>query len=47
VRAAVIGKTGGEEIVIGHRGRGLVRVRVEQARRAWKLSLPEFFKTSG
>jgi phosphoribosylformylglycinamidine synthase II len=44
VKAAVIGKAGGREIVIAHTGRDLVRVRVEDAYRRWKDSLPGFFK---
>jgi phosphoribosylformylglycinamidine synthase II len=44
VKAAVIGRTGGAEIAIRHRGRELVRVTVDDAYRAWKDAIPEFFR---
>ncbi len=44
VPAKAIGRTGGAEITIGQSGRELLRVRVEQAFRVWKDSLPGFFK---
>jgi phosphoribosylformylglycinamidine synthase II len=44
VRAAVIGRAGGSEIIIRHRGRELVRVAVAGARGVWKDAIPEFFR---
>jgi phosphoribosylformylglycinamidine synthase II len=44
VKATVIGRTGGPDIVIRHGGREPIRVMVEDARRAWKDAIPEFFR---
>jgi phosphoribosylformylglycinamidine synthase II len=44
VRAMAVGRTGGTEIAVEHRGRELVRLPVEKAYRAWKDALPNFFK---
>jgi phosphoribosylformylglycinamidine synthase len=44
VKIAIIGRTGGPDIVVRHRGRDLIRVAVEDAYRAWKDSLPGYFR---
>jgi len=44
VPAAVIGRTGGSDIAVTQGGREILRVPVEKAFRAWKDSLPGFFK---
>lgn len=44
VRAARIGTTGGDEIVISHKGRTAVRVPVLKAHKSWKQAIPEIFK---
>ncbi|MGB8953716.1 MAG: phosphoribosylformylglycinamidine synthase subunit PurL [Candidatus Aminicenantales bacterium] len=44
VKAAVIGKTGGEKIIIRHNGREMIALSVKEAFRTWKASLPGFFK---
>jgi phosphoribosylformylglycinamidine synthase subunit PurL len=40
VPAAVIGRTGGREIVIRHKGADVVRLAVAEAKRIWKSGLP-------
>jgi phosphoribosylformylglycinamidine synthase II len=47
VKLAVIGRTGGPDIVLRHRGRDLIRVAVEDAYKGWKNSIPEFFRSQG
>ena len=47
VKLAAIGRTGGPDIVLRHRGRDLIRVPVEDAFRFWKDSLPNFYKARG
>jgi phosphoribosylformylglycinamidine synthase len=47
VNLKVIGKTGGPDIVLRHRGRDLIRVSVEDAYKTWKDSIPEFFRIRG
>jgi phosphoribosylformylglycinamidine synthase II len=44
IPAKKVGRTGGIEIRIAQSGRELIRVPVEKAFRAWKDSLPDFFK---
>jgi len=44
VPAKSVGRTGGSDIAIRQSGRGILRVPVEKAFRAWKDSLPGFFK---
>ena len=44
VPAKLIGRVGGREIALRRAGRDLLRVPVETAFRAWKDSLPAFFK---
>jgi phosphoribosylformylglycinamidine synthase len=44
IRLRTIGRTGGSDIVLRHEGRDLIRVAVEDAFRAWKESLPQFFR---
>jgi len=44
VPAAVIGRAGGPDIAVTRDGREVLRVPVEKAFRAWKDSLPGFFK---
>lgn len=44
VAAKAIGRTGGRDIAVRQKGRELVRVPVDKAFRAWKDSLPGFFK---
>jgi phosphoribosylformylglycinamidine synthase len=40
----VVGRTGGKDIAVDHRGRKLVRVKVEEAFRRWKNAIPDRFK---
>ena len=44
VRLAAVGRTGGQDIVLRHQGRDLIRVPVEDAFRSWKDSLPAAFR---
>jgi phosphoribosylformylglycinamidine synthase len=44
VPAAALGRTGGNVLAVRQDGRELVRVPVEEAFRAWKESLPAFFR---
>jgi len=44
VKAAVIGTTEGNRIVIRNRGRGLIHLPVRDGFRAWKNAIPEAFK---
>jgi len=44
VAASVLGETGGSGLVIKHQGRELINLPVEQAYKAWKWSIPEFFR---
>jgi len=44
VPAKIIGRVGGADIAVGRPGRKVLRVPVEKAFRAWKDSLPAFFK---
>ena len=44
VPAQAIGRTGGAALAVRHAGREILRVPVEKAFRAWKDSLPGFFK---
>ncbi len=44
VPARAVGRTGGAALVVRRAGRELLRVPVETAYRAWKDSLPAFFK---
>jgi phosphoribosylformylglycinamidine synthase II len=46
VPAAVVGRTGGDRIVIRHRERTLVDVEVTQAFSTWKRAIPDFFKVT-
>ena len=43
VKAAVIGKTGGERIIISHRDKKLIDVPVDKALKAWRSAIPEIF----
>lgn len=43
VRAARIGTTGGDEIVIDHKGRRAVRLPVRKAHKSWKQAIPDIF----
>ena len=43
VNAAVIGKTGGDRIVISHDDTKLIDVSVEEALNAWRNAIPEIF----
>jgi phosphoribosylformylglycinamidine synthase II len=43
VRVAVIGKTGGDRIVISHRDKKLIDVPVDEALKAWRNAIPEIF----
>jgi len=45
VPAAVIGKVGGESLVIRRRGQDLISLPLEKIRRAWKNAIPVFYKT--
>jgi phosphoribosylformylglycinamidine synthase len=47
VKLTAIGKTGGADIVLRHRGRDLIRVSVEDAYWRWKDSIPRFFRARG
>ena len=42
--ATVIGRIGGKNIQVTHRGKKLVSVPVKQAFKAWKDAIPDFFK---
>ena len=44
VEARVLGKSGGQALVISHRGRTLVDLPVETAYAAWKNAIPARFK---
>jgi phosphoribosylformylglycinamidine (FGAM) synthase-like enzyme len=44
VAAAELGETGGTNLVIGHGGREIVNLPVEQAFAAWKSAIPELFR---
>jgi phosphoribosylformylglycinamidine synthase len=44
VTAAVIGRTGGKNIQVTHRGKKLVSVPIKQAFKAWKDAIPDFFR---
>jgi phosphoribosylformylglycinamidine synthase II len=44
VPAEVVGRVGGDVLAVGNQGREILSVPVEQAFRAWKDSLPAFFK---
>jgi phosphoribosylformylglycinamidine synthase len=44
VRAAVIGHTGGESLVIRHLDKEVVNISLEEAHRFWKETLPEVYK---
>ncbi len=46
VPAAAIGRTGGRDVAVLQKGRELIRVGVEGARRRWKESLPGFFQVN-
>ncbi|UCE23106.1 MAG: phosphoribosylformylglycinamidine synthase subunit PurL [Candidatus Aminicenantes bacterium] len=43
VKAAVIGKTGGDRIVISHRDKKLIDIPVDEALKAWGNAIPEVF----
>jgi phosphoribosylformylglycinamidine synthase len=43
VNAAVIGKTGGDRIVISHGDKKLIDVPVDEALKAWRNAIPEIF----
>ncbi|TEU03145.1 MAG: phosphoribosylformylglycinamidine synthase subunit PurL [Candidatus Aminicenantes bacterium] len=43
VKAAVIGKTGGERIIISHGDKKLIDVPVDEALKAWRNAIPEIF----
>jgi len=47
VKLAAIGRTGGADIVVRHRGRDLIRVPVEDAYRRWKDGIPKFYRARG
>ncbi|MGA2363693.1 MAG: phosphoribosylformylglycinamidine synthase subunit PurL [Candidatus Aminicenantales bacterium] len=47
VKLAAIGRTGGADIVLRHRGRDLIRVPVEDAFRRWKDGIPKFYRVRG
>ncbi len=42
-KAAVIGKTGGDRIVISHRDKKLIDTPVDEALKAWRNAIPEVF----
>jgi phosphoribosylformylglycinamidine synthase len=44
VPATMIGRIGGKNIQVTHRGKKLVSVPVKQAFKAWKDAIPDFFK---
>ncbi|MCX6577825.1 MAG: AIR synthase-related protein, partial [Candidatus Aminicenantes bacterium] len=44
VPAAVVGRTGGKNIQVTHRGKKLVSVPIKQAFKAWKDAIPDFFR---
>ncbi len=44
VRVAVIGKTGGERLIVEHLGQKLIDTPVKEAFWAWKQAIPERFK---
>ena len=46
VPASVLGQTGGDRIVIRHRGSTLIDVEVTRAYSAWKQAIPDFFKVT-
>jgi phosphoribosylformylglycinamidine synthase II len=46
VKAARIGTTRKEKIIIHHNGKKIIDISVEYARRAWKQSIPEIFRTT-
>ncbi|MGD2245148.1 MAG: phosphoribosylformylglycinamidine synthase subunit PurL [Candidatus Aminicenantes bacterium] len=43
VKAAVIGKTGGDRIVISHSDKKLIDTPVDEALKAWRNAIPEIF----
>lgn len=43
VKAAVIGKTGGDRIIISHGDKKLIDVPVDEALKAWRNAIPEIF----
>jgi len=43
VKSAVIGKTGGDRIVISHRDKKLIDVPVDEALKAWRTAIPGIF----
>jgi len=45
VPAAVIGMTGGDRIIITHRGKNLIDIPVTEAFQAWKMAIPSRFVT--
>ncbi len=47
IKLAAIGRTGGTDIVVRHRGRDLIRVPVEDAYRRWKDGIPKFYRVRG
>ncbi len=44
VKAAVIGRTGGRDIILRHHGRDIIRAGVDNAFEHWKNGIPGFFK---
>jgi len=44
IKAAVIGKTGGDNLVIRHLDQEVVNISLEEAKRLWKETLPEPYK---
>jgi len=44
VQVTIIGKTGGDRIIIDHLKQRIIDVPVEQAFAVWKMTLPDYFR---
>jgi phosphoribosylformylglycinamidine (FGAM) synthase-like enzyme len=44
VKAAILGRTGGDRIIIYHLRKKIIDVAVDEALKAWKEAIPDIFR---